>query len=70
MYEIPPRAVAKTLTAMQLMAAMALKFDWFGEPVMAGGALLYTAEDEPDELHRRFAAIVAQSGIGSLIWTG
>ncbi|WP_445216193.1 AAA family ATPase [Bradyrhizobium sp. Pa8] len=53
----------KTLTAMQLIAATALKLDWFGRPVeKPGPTLLYTAEDEADELHRRFAAIVAQSG--------
>ncbi|HEV2154649.1 AAA family ATPase [Bradyrhizobium sp.] len=53
----------KTLTAMQLIVATALKLDWFGRPVeKIGPTLLYTAEDEADELHRRFAAIVAQSG--------
>lgn len=51
----------KTLTAMQLIAATALKLDWFGMPVeKPRPTLLYTAEDEADELHRRFAAIVAQ----------
>lgn len=53
----------KTLTAMQLIAATALKLDWFGRPVAnPGPTMLYTAEDEADELHRRFAAIVAQEG--------
>lgn len=53
----------KTLTAMQLIAATALKLDWFGRQVeKPGPTLLYTAEDEADELHRRFAAIVAREG--------
>lgn len=52
----------KTLTTVQLVAAMALKLNWFGLPVKPGPALLYTAEDEAEELHRRFAAIVAQEG--------
>lgn len=53
----------KTLTAMQLIAATALRLEWFGRPEdKPGPTLLYTAEDEADELHRRFAAIVAQSG--------
>lgn len=53
----------KTLTAMQLIAATALKLDWFGRPVeKPSPTLLYTAEDGADELHRRFAAIVAQEG--------
>ena len=52
----------KTLAAMMLIAAMSLNLSWFGKPVQQGAALLYTAEDDRDELHRRFAAIVASSG--------
>jgi RecA-family ATPase len=52
----------KTLTAIQLIAAMALKLEWFGRSVKPGGAILFTAEDDSDELHRRFAGIVTSSG--------
>lgn len=52
----------KTLTAIQLMTAMALGQPWFGKPVQQGPALLYTAEDDAEELHRRFAAVTASSG--------
>lgn len=52
----------KTLTAIQLMTAMALGLPWYGKPVQQGPALLYTAEDDAEELHRRFAAVTASSG--------
>ena len=52
----------KTLAAMMLIAAMSLGLPWLGKPVQQGPALLYTAEDDADELHRRFAAIVSSSG--------
>lgn len=52
----------KTQTALQLIIAASLRFQWFGKDVGAGPCLLYTAEDEPDELHRRFAATVGKSG--------
>ncbi|MGX1164489.1 RecA-family ATPase [Bradyrhizobium sp. USDA 372] len=52
----------KTLTAIQLMTAMSLGLSWFGKPVQQGPALLYTAEDDAEELHRRFAAVTASSG--------
>ncbi|MBR0993795.1 AAA family ATPase [Bradyrhizobium japonicum] len=52
----------KTLAALQLAIAMSLKRDWFGKKVMPGPVLIFTAEDEADELHRRFAAVLAQEG--------
>ena len=52
----------KTLVAIQVITAMSLGLPWFGKPVQQGPALLYTAEDDASELHRRFAAVVASSG--------
>jgi RecA-family ATPase len=52
----------KTPTALQLIVAIAPRLQWFGKDVGAGPCLLYTAEDEADELHRRFAATVAKTG--------
>ncbi|MET4041595.1 AAA family ATPase [Bradyrhizobium sp. RT6a] len=52
----------KTLTAIQLITAMSLGLPWFGKPVQQGPAILYTAEDDSDELHRRFAAVTGCSG--------
>ncbi|MEH2590290.1 RecA-family ATPase [Bradyrhizobium sp. AZCC 1721] len=68
---IPHRAVTlysgdggtgKTTTAIQLIVAVALGLQWFGKDVTQGRALLYTAEDESAELHRRFAAAVTKTG--------
>ncbi|MEH2505613.1 RecA-family ATPase [Bradyrhizobium sp. AZCC 1578] len=52
----------KTQTALQLIVAAALGLQWFGKDVTPGPCILYTAEDEADELHRRFAATVAHAG--------
>jgi RecA-family ATPase len=52
----------KTLAAMMLIAAMALDVPWLGRPVTQGPSLMFTAEDDAPELHRRLAAITAASG--------
>jgi RecA-family ATPase len=52
----------KTLLAVQLCVSSCLGLPWLGKQVEKGGALLYTAEDDEQELHRRFAATVAVTG--------
>ena len=52
----------KTQTALQLIVASALQTTWLGKSVAPGPCLLYTAEDEADELHRRLAKTVAKAG--------
>ncbi|MDA9990414.1 AAA family ATPase [Paracoccaceae bacterium] len=47
----------KSLLAQQLCASVALDKPWIGLPVKEGNALYLTAEDDEDELHRRFDAI-------------
>ncbi|MBL4556471.1 MAG: AAA family ATPase [Rhodobacteraceae bacterium] len=52
--------VGKSTLAAQLATATALGRDWLGRPIDdPGPALLLTAEDSADELHRRLAAIAA-----------
>jgi RecA-family ATPase len=52
----------KTRTALQLIVAAALRTPWLGKAASPGPCLLYTAEDESDELHRPLAATVAKAG--------
>lgn len=52
----------KTQTALQLIVAAALGTPWLGKNVGLGPCLLYTAEDEADELWRRLATTVAKTG--------
>jgi RecA-family ATPase len=52
----------KTQTALQLIVAVALRKQWLGRDVGPGPCLLYTAEDEADELHRRLATTVQKAG--------
>lgn len=52
----------KTQTALQLIVAASLRTEWFGKNVGPGPCLLYTAEDESDELWRRLATTVAKTG--------
>lgn len=58
----------KSLLGAQLCAAAALGREWLGQPVKAGKTLYLSAEDDRDELHRRFAAIASaeQVGLGEL----
>jgi RecA-family ATPase len=51
-------AAGKTLLALQLGVAHALGRDWIGRLPEAGPFLYFGAEDEIDELHRRFADIL------------
>lgn len=53
----------KSLLALQLAAACALGKPWLGRGVAAGRALLVSAEDDEDELHRRIADIVAAEAV-------
>jgi hypothetical protein len=52
----------KTQTAIQLIVAASLGSQWFGKDVGPGPCLLYTAEDEGDELWRRLATTVTKTG--------
>ncbi len=52
----------KSQLALQLIAASSLRVDWLGLKVSEGPCLYYGAEDTADELHRRFASIVAHYG--------
>jgi RecA-family ATPase len=49
----------KSLVALQLAAAVAMRVHWLGLPVAEPGPVLYlSAEDELDEVHRRLVDIV------------
>lgn len=60
--------VGKTLLALQLAAACALGRQWLGTPTKPVKALAVLCEDEPDEIHRRLAAILDhyQASFGDL----
>lgn len=51
----------KSLLALQLAAAAVLGQKWLGHDVKPGPALVISAEDDEDELHRRFSAILAKA---------
>ncbi|PTV95854.1 RecA-family ATPase [Rhodobacter aestuarii] len=52
----------KSLLSAQLACAVALGRQWIGRGVTEGRAVFLSAEDEQDELHRRFADIVRSEG--------
>ena len=53
----------KTLTAMDLVAAHSLaKEYWLGARVEPGPAMLFSTEDDEDEMHRRFGRIAGHYG--------
>ena len=52
----------KSLVALQLAAAKARGGFWLGREVSAGGALVLSAEDELDEVHRRLISIASGEG--------
>jgi RecA-family ATPase len=52
----------KSLLAAQLAAATVARMNWIGRPVTSGPCLYISAEDDHDELWRRFATIVEQAG--------
>ena len=60
--------LGKSLLALQLAAARALKLLWLGLKTLPGRTLLLSAEDDVDELHRRLAAICLhyQASLGDL----
>jgi RecA-family ATPase len=55
----------KSLLVLQLAVAMQTRenLNWLGLPVAGGRVLVYTAEEEPAELHRRLVAICEQHGV-------
>ena len=53
----------KSLLSLQLAAAVATGTKWIGRDVNDGTALVYSAEDDRDELHRRLTDIAASSGV-------
>ena len=55
----------KSLLVLQLAVAMQNRQNmlWLGLPVSGGKVLLYTAEEEPSELHRRLATIAEHAAI-------
>jgi RecA-family ATPase/5S rRNA maturation endonuclease (ribonuclease M5) len=55
-------AVGKSILLMQLTAAHVLSRDWLGTLPEPGPVIYLNAEDEEDELERRFAAITAACG--------
>jgi RecA-family ATPase len=55
--------IGKSVLALQLLAASALRREWFGTLFPKHGAGIYLgAEDEQDEIHRRLAAILDYYG--------
>jgi RecA-family ATPase len=52
----------KTQLINQLIASSVLGIPWLGKAIAPGPCLFYGAEDEEDELHRRFATIVDHAG--------
>jgi len=56
--------VGKSLLAMQLAVATAAGLNWIGLEVCEPGPVIYlSAEDDEDELHRRFADILTGCGL-------
>jgi RecA-family ATPase len=52
--------LGKSTLLVQLMTSTSLGLPWLGLPVLKVPALGFFAEDDEDELHRRFAAAAAQ----------
>ncbi|MFI5016060.1 MAG: AAA family ATPase [Hyphomicrobiales bacterium] len=57
-------ATGKSLLALQLASATALKSTWLGMAVAGGASLLLTAEDDRDEVHRRLEDVALHLGAG------
>jgi RecA-family ATPase len=55
--------VGKSLLAAQLAVAVASDAEWLGLKPACGPVVFVSAEDDSDELHRRFAAIAESEGI-------
>jgi RecA-family ATPase len=56
-------ATGKSLIALQLTAATALRSTWLGMAVAGGASLFVTAEDDKDEVHRRLEDVAAHLGV-------
>lgn len=56
----------KSLVALQLAVATVTGTEWLGQAVRTGRAIYLTAEDDPDELHRRLAGICPLTGLDGL----
>ncbi|WP_313534255.1 AAA family ATPase [Haematobacter sp.] len=58
-------AAGKSLLAAQLSVAVAASdpATWIGRPVMHGAVVFVSAEDDADELHRRFAVVAKASRV-------
>jgi RecA-family ATPase len=54
----------KSLLAAQLSVATALGRPWLGHETIHGSVVYLGAEDDQDEMHRRFAAIARQQDVG------
>lgn len=59
-----PGAAGKSLLLLQLCIAMASGKPWLGTPVPTARVLFMTCEDDPDEINRRAAAVLASYGAG------
>ena len=58
-------AAGKTTIALQLVVATVRGTDWLGAVIETPGpAMLFSAEEDRDEVHRRLAAILDHQGIG------
>src|SRR5262245_61912763 len=62
--------IGKSLLAQQLEAAMSLGKDWLGTMPEPGASIHLSAEDDTDELHRRFAKIAEHHGVQLADLTG
>lgn len=56
-------ARGKSVIALQLAAAVSLGHSWLAMPVREGRAVLISAEDDLDQLHRRLSAITRGQGV-------
>jgi RecA-family ATPase len=54
----------KSLVALQLAVAVASGGAWLGRTVATGRAMFMTAEDDPEELHRRLVDVAHAAGLG------
>jgi len=54
----------KSLAALQLCVSTVLGRTWLGQPVRQGSALVLSAEDDRDELHRRLDDICMAEAVG------
>lgn len=53
----------KSVLALQLAVAMGAGTDWLDMPVARGKVIIFSAEDDEEEIHRRVAAIARAGGL-------